>query len=303
MAVLQWDQTGEKTYETGVDHGVLYLPNEEGVYDTGVAWNGLVSVTETPSGAEANAQYADNIKYLNLFSAEEFGATIEAFTYPDEFQTFDGLALPTPGVAIGQQSRRSFGLSYRTKVGDDVAGADAGYKLHLVYGATASPSEKAYSTINDSPEAITFSWELTTVPVNVEGLKPTSIITIDSQDVDAGALEALEDLLYGTVGTDPSLPTPDEVIAIFQGDPLATNVVVVGDVDSIDITGTTTNYLFTIEHWDGNSYEPVDGGVLVNEAAAEALTLADGVKRVTVTAADGYYVPAAQQDVFIVNVT
>lgn len=215
MTKLHWDGVGEKRYETGVDHGVLYIPNGSGVYDDGVAWNGLVSVTESPSGAEPNAQYADNLKYLNLTSAEEFGATIEAFTYPDEFNEFDGSASPVPGVRIGQQSRKSFGLSYRTKIGNDVEGDDLGYKLHLVYGATASPSEKAYSTVNDSPEPITFSWEIATVPVQVPGFKPTSIITIDSTEVDAGDLQDLEDFLYGTAGTDPSLPTPAAIIAIF----------------------------------------------------------------------------------------
>lgn len=215
MTKLHWDGVGEKRYETGVDHGVLYIPNGSGVYDDGVAWNGLVSVTESPSGAEPNAQYADNLKYLNLTSAEEFGATLEAFTYPDEFNEFDGSASPVPGVRIGQQSRKSFGLSYRTKIGNDVEGDDLGYKLHLVYGATASPSEKAYSTVNDSPEPITFSWEIATVPVQVPGFKPTSIITIDSTEVDAGDLQDLEDFLYGTAGTDPSLPTPAALIAIF----------------------------------------------------------------------------------------
>lgn len=215
MTKLHWDGVGEKRYETGVDHGVLYIPNGSGVYDDGVAWNGLQSVTESPSGAEPNAQYADNLKYLNLTSAEEFGATIEAFTYPDEFNEFDGSASPVPGVRIGQQSRKSFGLSYRTKIGNDVEGDDLGYKLHLVYGATASPSEKAYSTVNDSPEPITFSWEIATVPVQVPGFKPTSIITIDSTEVDAGDLQDLEDFLYGTAGTDPSLPTPAALIAIF----------------------------------------------------------------------------------------
>lgn len=216
MAVLVWDEVGKRFYETGVDHGVLYIPNESGVYNTGVAWNGLVSVTETPTGAEPNAQYADNIKYLNLFSAEEFGATVEAFTYPDEFAQFDGLGVPTAGVTVGQQSRKAFGLSYRTKLGNDLDGDDYGYKLHLIYGAQASPSEKAYNTINDSPEAITFSWEITTTPVAVTGFKPTSILTIDSTDVDSETLEALELILYGDVAADPSLPLPDTVISMFD---------------------------------------------------------------------------------------
>jgi hypothetical protein len=217
MAKLAWDQTGERVFETGVDHGVLYIPNSNGVYDSGVAWNGLVTVTESPSGAESNKQYADNQVYLNLISAEEFGATLEAFTYPDEFAQCDGTATPNPGVYVGQQSRRSFGLVYRTRVGNDVDGADAGYKLHLIYGATAAPSERAYTTINDSPEAITFSWDLTTAPVQVTGLKPTASLTVDSTKVDADALANLEDLLFGTAGEDPSLPTPDEVLALFTG--------------------------------------------------------------------------------------
>lgn len=216
MAKLTWDATGERFYETGVDHGVLYIPNNSGVYNNGVSWNGLTSVTESPSGAEANAQYADNIKYLNLISAEEFGATIEAFTYPDEFAQFDGLATPSAGVTVGQQARKTFGLSYRTKLGNDLEGDDLGYKLHLVYGCTASPSEKAYATVNDSPEAITFSWEIATTPVAVTGLRPTSILTIDSTKVDAGDLGDLEDFLYGTAGTDPSLPLPNAVLAIFS---------------------------------------------------------------------------------------
>jgi hypothetical protein len=217
MAPLTWDQVGEKVYETGVDHGVLYLPDQAGVYNEGVAWNGLVTVTESPTGAEPSAQYADNIKYLNLISAEEFGATIEAFTYPEEFGQCDGTALPAPGVAVGQQGRKMFGLSYRTRVGNDVDGTEFGYKLHLLYGCQAAPSEKAYATINDSPEAITFSWEVTSSPVPVTDLKPTALIVIDSTQVDEADLAALEDLLYGKGATDAALPTPDAVIALFGG--------------------------------------------------------------------------------------
>lgn len=217
MTALVWDETGTRTYETGVDHGVLYIPNQNGLYTNGVAWNGLVNVNETPSGAEANPQYADNIKYLNLFSAEDFGATIEAFTYPDEFAQYDGLAVPTPGVSVGQQARRMFGLSYRTRLGNDLEGDDYGYKLHLVYGCSASPSEKAYGTINDSPEAITFSWEITTTPVPVADLKPTALIVIDSTEVSASQLTAFETLLYGSIGVDPVLPLPDAVITAFTG--------------------------------------------------------------------------------------
>ncbi|MET0786859.1 MAG: hypothetical protein ABWY25_09150 [Paenisporosarcina sp.] len=215
MPALVWDQVGQRFYETGVDHGVLYIPDAQGVYATGVAWNGLTSVSETPTGAEANAQYADNIKYLNLISAEEFGATIEAFTYPDEFAQFDGLAIPSLGVSIGQQPRKSFGLSYRTRVGNDLELDEYGYKLHLVYGCIASPSEKAYNTINDSPEAITFSWEISTTPAPVTGYKPTSLIVVDSTTVDSAALADLEEMLYGAAATTAKLPTPDEVLALF----------------------------------------------------------------------------------------
>jgi hypothetical protein len=214
MTQLTWDNVGERRYETGVDRGVLYLPDETGAYDEGYAWNGLTTVTESPSGAESNPQYADNIKYLNLVSAEEFGATVEAYTYPDEFGQCDGTAEPQPGIYLGQQGRRSFGLSYRTQVGNDVDGTDHGYKLHLVYGALAAPSEKAFSTINDSPEAISFSWEVSTTPVQVTGYKPTALLTIDSTKVDPADLTALEDILYGTVGDDPRMPLPDEVIGL-----------------------------------------------------------------------------------------
>jgi hypothetical protein len=215
MAPLTWDQVGEKLFETGVDHGVLYIPNATGVYSAGFAWNGLTTVTESPSGAEPNPQYADNIKYLNLISAEEFGGTIEAFTYPEEFGQCDGTALPAPGVAVGQQGRKLFGLSYRTKVGNDAEGLEFGYKLHLIWGAQAAPSEKAYATINDSPEAISFSWEITTTPVPVTGYKPTSLIVIDSTVVDPTDLTSLETLLYGQAATPAALPTPDAVIALF----------------------------------------------------------------------------------------
>lgn len=215
MAPLTWDDVGEKLYETGVDHGVLYLPDDAGVYNTGVAWNGLTTVTESPSGADPNPQFADNIKYLNITSAEEFGGTIEAFTYPEEFCQCDGTALPAPGVAVGQQTRKMFGLCYRTKVGNDVDGVDHGYKLHLIYGAQASPSEKAYATINDSPAAINFSWAITTTPVPVTDFKPTSLIVVDSTVVDPGDIASLEALLYGAASVEAALPTPDAVIALF----------------------------------------------------------------------------------------
>jgi hypothetical protein len=221
MTVLQWDQVGERLYETGVDHGVLYIPSASGTYDAGYAWNGLTTVTESPTGAESSPQYADNIKYLNLVSAEEFGATIEAFTYPDEFAQCDGTAVPVPGVAIGQQSRKAFGLAYRSRIGNDLDGTDHGYKLHMIYGALAAPSEKAFATINDSPEAIAFSWEVTTSPVQVTDLKPTALLTVDSTKVDAAALKTLEDILYGTAGVDARMPLPDEVFALFEGGSIA----------------------------------------------------------------------------------
>ncbi len=215
MASLVWDQVGERIYETGVDRGVLYVPSETGLYDNGVAWNGLTSVSESPSGAEVTAQYADNIKYLSLVSAEEFGATVEAFTYPEEFGVCDGTAAPAAGVAIGQQARRTFGLSYRTLVGNDLAGTDYGYKIHLIYGALAAPSEKAYNTVNDSPEAISFSWELTTNAVQVEGYKPSAQLTVDSTKVAPEDLAALEAILYGDESEEARLPLPDEVVALF----------------------------------------------------------------------------------------
>ena len=213
MSKLIWDQTGERFYETGVDHGVLYVM-EGGAYPKGVAWNGLTAVTESPSGAEATPLYADNIKYLNLMSAEEFGATVEAYTYPDEFAVCDGSAELATGVSIGQQPRKTFGLCYRTAIGNDIDGNDHGYKIHIIYGAMAAPSEKAYASINDSPEAITFSWELTTTPVNVTGFKPTASIVIDSTKVDAGKLAELEDKLYGSADQEAMLPLPDEIATL-----------------------------------------------------------------------------------------
>lgn len=223
MAKIEWDKTGEKIYETGVKNGVLYLPDETGAYNKGVAWNGLTTVTESPSGAESTPLYADDIKYAELLSAEEFGFTIECYTYPDEFAECDGSAEPTPGVTIGQQNRKTFGLCYRTTLGNDVKGNEYGYKLHLIYGAKASPSEKAYGTINDSPEAITFSYEATTTPVNVTGYKPTASLIIDSTKVKPENLQKLEDVLYGKdsavesgANLEPRLPLPDEVISIIK---------------------------------------------------------------------------------------
>lgn len=214
MSKIVWDQTGERLYETGVKRGVLYVQDSGGTYPKGVAWNGLTAVTESPSGAEATPLYADDIKYLNLISTEELGGTIEAYTYPDEFAECDGSASIATGVYIGQQSRKTFGMCYTTTVGNDVDSNAHGYKLHLIYGALASPSEKAYSTINDSPEAITFSWEFSTTPVNVTGFKPTANIVIDSTKATPEKLAALEKILYGDTEVEPRLPLPDEVAQV-----------------------------------------------------------------------------------------
>ena len=224
MSKIVWDKTGERIFETGVKNGVLYPIDTNGAYSNGVAWNGLTAVTESPSGAEATPLYADDMKYLNLMSAEEFGATIEAYTYPDEFAECDGSASIATGVNIGQQARKIFGLSYKTTIGNDVDGNDHGYKLHIIYGAQASPSEKAYATINDSPEAITFSWEVTTTPVNVTGFKPTASLVIDSTKADKAKLTALEEILYGknptnegsSDGVNPRLPLPDEIAKLMK---------------------------------------------------------------------------------------
>ena len=215
MSKLVWDKAGERFYETGVNKGVLY-PLTSGSYSKGVAWNGLTAVTESPSGAEATPLYADNIKYLNLLSAEEFGATVEAYTYPDEFAACNGEASLTEGVSIGQQARQTFGMAYTTKVGND-ASSELGYKIHLIYGAVAAPSEKAYATVNDSPEAITFSWELTTTPVEVTGFKPTATVVIDSTKVEADKMAAIEAVLYGSDSEEARLPLPDEVLSIING--------------------------------------------------------------------------------------
>lgn len=214
MSKIVWDAIGEHTFETGVRNGVLYLKDAEGAYNTGVAWNGLTSVSESPEGAEATDLYADDIKYLTLMSAENFKATIEAYTYPVEFEECDGSATIANGVVIGQQSRKPFGLCYRTAIGNDTDGNEHGYKLHIVYGCQASPSEKQYSTINDSPEAITFSWEVNTTPVNVTGKKPTATLIIDSTKADKAKLTALEAILYGSESTEPRLPLPDEIATL-----------------------------------------------------------------------------------------
>ena len=216
MAKLVWDQTGQKFFETGVSNGVLYVSDGQGGYLKGVAWNGLTSVAENPSGAESNPVYADNIKYLNIISAEEFGATIEAYTYPDEFMECDGSAQVVAGVNIGQQARKSFGISYRTRVGNDVAGDNLGYKIHVIYNCQAAPSGKTYSTVNESPEAITFSWEVTTTPVPVEGFRPTATVVFDSTKLDAEKMAAVENALYGDASSEASLPSIEELLALVQ---------------------------------------------------------------------------------------
>lgn len=265
MTRLAWDKVGDRLYETGVDRGVLYIPDNGGNYTKGYAWNGLTTLTESPSGADSNPQYADNIKYLNLLSAEQFGGTIEAFTYPDEFAQCDGTATPQAGIAIGQQSRKSFGLSYRTRVGNDVDGTDHGYKVHVIYNALAAPSERAYGTINDSPSAISFSWAITTTPVEVGTIggvsyKPTATLTIDSTKVDATALANLEDILYGTAGVDPRLPLPAEIIALFSG--------TVSQVTPTAPTYDQPTHTITIPSVTGVTYyidgAPVTGSVVIS---------------------------------------
>lgn len=283
MTKLKWDQVGDKFYETGVDQGVLYLPNSTGVYNNGFPWNGLVSVTESPSGAESNKQYADNTVYLNLISAEQFSATVEAFTYPEAFAECDGTAVPSAGVYVGQQRRKSFGLAYRTRVGNDIDAADHGYKLHLIYGALAAPTEKAYTTINDSPEAITFSWALSTTPIEVgSGLKPTATLTIDSTKVSAAKLADLENLLYGSAGVDPQLPTPAEVIAMFNG-----TLIEVPTVTAPTYNATT--HVITIPTTTGVEYF-VDG---IKKTGTVTITK-DTV--VTAAPASGYKFPAVTDD-------
>ena len=286
MAVLQWDQIGERRYETGVDHGVLYKPNALGIYDFGVAWNGLTTVTETPSGAESNPQYADNIKYLNLLSAEDFGGTIEAFTYPREFEEYDGVSIAN-NVRIGQQARKPFGFSYRSLMGNDVLGTEYGYKINLIYGALASPSEKARSTVNDSPEATAFSWEVTTTPVPVGNIggteyKPTAFLSIPSVDVDPANLTALEEIIYGTAGTDPRLPLPAEVIALFAG-----ALTVVDPTVPTYVSGTNT---LTIPGTTGVIYQ-ING---VTQTAGAQVIAVDTI--VTAKPAVGYKFPTVVVD-------
>lgn len=293
MTKILWDQIGERTFETGVDHGVLYRMNNLGVYDTGVAWNGLTTVTESPSGAESNPQYADNIKYVDILSAEEFGATIEALYYPVEFEECDGSAR-VYGVSVGQQGRKPFGFAYRTLKGNDVLNTNYGYKIHLVYGATAAPSEKTNSTVNDSPEAVTFSWEIKTSPVPVGTIggteyKPTAKLTVDSTEVDAAALADLEDILYGTEGQDPRLPTPAEVLALFAG--TNTEVSLTAAANQPSYNGTT--HVITLPSVTGIQWK-IDG---VNKTAGAQPALTVG-QTVTVTAnpQPGYVLSDASDD-------
>lgn len=285
MSKLVWDLTGERLYETGVKQGVLYPQGLGGTYPKGVAWNGLTAVTESPSGAEATPIYADDIKYLNLISAEEFGATVEAYTYPDEFAICDGSAEMVTGVKIGQQPRKAFGLSYKTTLGNDTEGNDYGYKLHIIYGAMAAPSEKGYATINDSPEAITFSWEVTTTPVAVAGFKPTASLTIDSTKVDAAKLAVLEDILYGTSGADAYLPLPDVIAAIFtEAAPSAVALESIVPDDDASSVAVDSNVILTFNNKISKESIVItsDDGVIVEatktwDAEGKILTFAPSV--------------------------
>lgn len=289
MSKITWDEVGQRVFETGIDHGVLYIPNAQGQYVNGVPWNGLTGITESPSGAEASAQYADNIKYLNLYSAEDFAATLEAYTWPPEFNRFDGMASPTPGVHVGQQNRKPFGLSYRTIKGNDIEGNDYGYKLHLVYGCQASPSEKAYATVNESPEGITFSWSLTTTPVSVPGLKASAFLTIDSTMVNPTRLAALELVLYGDTGVDPQLPMPATVITMMSDDSsIVTPTQPAFDEEANEITiPTVTGVVYYING------TPVPAGVL--EISEDTI--------VTAGPAEGYVFAAGIDDDWFYNYT
>jgi hypothetical protein len=288
MTRLTWDNIGEKIFEAGVEQGVLYKQNAQGVYNTGFAWNGLSAVNESPSGAEANKQYANNKVYANITSAEEFSGSLEAFTYPAAFAECDGYAELTPGVSIGQQRRVPFGLSYKTKIGNDLAELDFGYKLHLIYGAKAAPSERNYTTINESPEAMALSWELTTEPVAVAGKRPTATLVIDSTKVSAAKLADLENVLYGTAGTDPRLPLPDEVATI-----IGTNLVVTA-LPTAPAYNNTTKVL-TIPTITGVDYY-VDGQ---KKANAATVTLTKNAM-VTALPQSGYKFPDPSDDDWLI---
>lgn len=290
---LIWDNAGEKLYETGVKRGVIYPTNADGTYGKGVVWNGLSSVSESPSGAEANPIYADDQKYLELRSAEEFGATVEAYTYPDEFAVCDGSAEVASGVMIGQQTRKRFGFCYRTIIGNDTETDAYGYKLHLIYNAMASPSERSYQTVNDSPEAITFSWEMTTTPIAVgDNYKPTASLTIDSTKCDRTKLEQLEDMLYGTQNSDPTLPLPAEVISMMGGDTTveinlsrANLKLSVGQTYTLKATTTPAGQTVTFST-DADTYATVDantGKVTAVAAGTAVVTASMTVDSVTYT--------------------
>lgn len=298
---LKWDQIGERNYETGVDRGVLFpYSSAQKEYEAGVAWNGLTAVTESPSGAEPTALYADNIKYLNLMSNEDFGATVEAYTYPDEFGECNGEKSLVAGVTAGQQTRKPFGLAYRTKIGTDVD-PEAGYKIHLIYGAFAKPSEKAYNTVNDSPEAITFSWELSTTPVELEGFKPTAYLVIDSTKVDPARLAEFEDILYGSNSADARLPLPNEVAAIISGKKVASIAVTTAPTktsysagESFDATGmvitatyedTTTKVVTGYTVTPSGALATTDTEVVISYTEGGATKTA--TQAITVTAAEG----------------
>lgn len=291
MSRLTWDNTGERLYETGVRNCVLY-PVNGSTYPLGVAWNGISQISENPSGADANPIYADDIKYLNLTSAEEFGANITAYTYPDEFAVCDGSAVPegAAGVTVGQQPRKMFGLCYRTTLGNDTEGEEYGYKLHLVYGCKAAPSEKGYQTINDSPEAIEFSWELTTTPVSITGMKPTSILTIDSTKCDSVDLEALEEVLYGSENADPRLPLPDEVIGMFAGSSYEislnrANLNLTVD-DTYQLKATVSPVGTTVTWTSGNTSTATVANGLVTAKAAGTTTITASISDGTNTYSD-----------------
>lgn len=286
MSKIIWDANGSRLFETGVKNGVLYPMQSNGQYSLGVPWNGLTSITESPSGAESTPLYADDIKYLNLMSAEEFAATIEAYTYPDEFAICDGSAELVPGVTVGQQARKVFGMCYRTTIGNDVDGNEHGYKLHIIYGCLASPSQRGYSTINDNPEAITFSWEVKTTPVNVANFKPTACMIIDSTKVNREKLAQLEDVLFGTSATDPRLPLPDEIARIIGSGVntyTVTNYLTNVDTDNIDDSATGT-YAATLSAAAGYTIRNVVvmmGGVDVTSTAYTAASHTINIASVT----------------------
>lgn len=288
MSKLLWDQDGQRRYETGVNKGVLF-PYSNNAYQKGVAWNGLTAVSENPSGAESTPLWADNIKYLNLISTEEFGATIEAYTYPNEFAACDGSAFLVPGVSIKQQKRSKFGFSYQTRIGNDVDGSDYGYMIHIVYGAQAAPSSKSYATINDSPEAITLSWELTTTPIEFPGMKPTAHVTIDSTQFvtadDKLKLKALEDMLYGTENSDPMLPTPDQLMSIFSNSPVVTpSVSVVPSRTAVDVGAKVTLFAYTIPNNSTVTWSTTDTAYIsVDSSTGEVTGVAEGSGTVTAT--------------------